>query len=44
MKINALEFPFKDLIHIGEVCPITHESHTGSPKITLFNVSSEDHL
>ena len=31
MQINALEFPSKDLIHIaiGEVCPLTHESHTG---------------
>ena len=44
MPINALEFPCKDLIHIaiGEVCPLTHESHKGSPKITSFNVSSED--
>ena len=46
MHINALEFPSKDLKHIaiGEVCPLTHESHKGSPKITSFNVSSEDHL
>ena len=46
MQINALEFPSKDLIHIaiGGVCPLTHESHKGSPKITSFNVPSEDHL
>ena len=46
MQINDLEFPSKELIHIaiGGVCPLTHESHKGSPKITSFNVSLSESL